>query len=53
MYDDNGSEQGPPGTFETYRAEGDILYKNGDYKKANESYTIVSYFSCFKIRSIL
>ncbi|ELT90815.1 hypothetical protein CAPTEDRAFT_148055 [Capitella teleta] len=34
------SEQGPPGTFESYRAEGDLLYKNANYTKAAECYTI-------------
>ena len=42
MYgEDNGSE-GPRGTFEIYRAEADSLYKQGEYRKAIESYTIVS-----------
>ena len=39
--DDNGSD-GPKGTFEIYRAEADSLYKQGEYRKAIESYTIVS-----------
>jgi len=39
MYDDAGSEQGPRGTFETYRAEGEGLYKNGEYRKAIDSFT--------------
>lgn len=38
MYDEEGSDQGPRGTFETYKAEGDNLYKQGEYKKAIESY---------------
>jgi len=41
MYDDNGSD-GPKGTFEIYRAEADSLYKQGEYRKAIESYTTVS-----------
>ena len=41
MYEE-GSDTGPRGTFEIYRAEGDSLYKNGDYRKAIESYTTVS-----------
>jgi hypothetical protein len=41
MYDEE-SEQGPPGTFESYRAEGDLLYKNANYTKSVECYTIVS-----------
>ncbi|XP_045209330.1 outer dynein arm-docking complex subunit 4-like isoform X2 [Mercenaria mercenaria] len=40
MYgDDNGSE-GPRGTFEIYRAEADSLYKQGEYRKAIDSYTL-------------
>ncbi|KAL4228994.1 Tetratricopeptide repeat protein 25 [Mactra antiquata] len=40
MYgEDNGSE-GPRGTFEIYRAEADSLYKQGEYRKAIESYTL-------------
>ncbi len=42
MYQDDNSEGGPRGTFETYRAEGDTLYKNCAYTKAIESYTTVS-----------
>ena len=42
MYDDAGSEQGPRGTFESYRAEGEGLYKNGEYRKAIDSFTTVS-----------
>lgn len=39
MYD-NDSEGGPKGTFEIYKAEADTLLKQGDYRKAIESYTI-------------
>ncbi|XP_076455502.1 outer dynein arm-docking complex subunit 4-like [Babylonia areolata] len=39
MYD-NESEGGPKGTFEIYKAEADTLLKQGDYRKAIESYTI-------------
>ncbi|CAH1774091.1 unnamed protein product [Owenia fusiformis] len=39
MYEDNNSEMGPKGTFETYRAEGDTLFKQGEYNKAIESYS--------------
>lgn len=39
MYDGEGSELGPRGTFESYRAEGDALYKNAEYRKAIESLT--------------
>lgn len=38
-YNDDGSEGGLKGTFEIYRAEGESLFKNGEYKKAIESYT--------------
>ena len=41
MYD-NESDAGPKGTFEIYKAEADTLLKQGDYKKAIESYTVVS-----------
>ena len=41
MYD-NESDSGPQGTFEIYKAEADTLLKQGDYRKAIESYTIVS-----------
>lgn len=43
MYDgEEGSDQGPKGTYEIFRAEGDALFKQGNYKKAIESYTAVS-----------
>ena len=45
MYDDNASE-GPKGTFEIYRAEAESLYKQGEYRKAIDSFTIVSF--CFE-----
>lgn len=38
---EEGSDNGPKGTYEIYRAEGDALYKQGNYKKAIESYTMV------------
>lgn len=41
MYDGDESE-GPKGTFEIYKAEADSLFKQGEYKKAIDSYTIVS-----------
>ena len=34
---------GLPGTYEIYKAEADALFKNGDYRKAIESYTTVSF----------
>ena len=42
MFEETSDDLGPRGTFETYRAEGDALYKNGEYRKAIESYTTVS-----------
>ena len=42
MYDGDESE-GPKGTFEIYKAEADSLFKQGEYKKSIDSYTIVSY----------
>ena len=61
MYGDNGSaEEGPLGTFETYRAEGEQLYKNGEYRKAIESFSTVGALpvedgagSCFSLFSCL
>lgn len=41
MYDGDESE-GPKGTFEIYKAEADSLFKQGEYKKSIDSYTIVS-----------
>lgn len=40
MYDGDESE-GPKGTFEIYKAEADSLFKQGEYKKSIDSYTIV------------
>lgn len=39
-YEDDGvsSEGGTKGTYEIYKAEGDVLYKQGDYKKAIDSF---------------
>ncbi|XP_067686623.1 outer dynein arm-docking complex subunit 4-like [Haliotis asinina] len=39
MYEDDGSSEGPRGTFEIYKAEADALFKQGDYRKSIESYT--------------
>ena len=39
---DNASTAGPKSTFEAYRAEGDMLFKQQDFKKALESYDQVS-----------
>ena len=41
--DDEASEEGgPKSSFEVYRAEADMLFKNGQYRKAIESYSTVS-----------
>ena len=43
MYeDDEEQEEGPKSSFSTYLAEGDVLYKQGEYKKALDSYSLVS-----------
>ncbi|GFS05973.1 tetratricopeptide repeat protein 25 [Elysia marginata] len=41
MYGAGGDDdsEGLPGTYEIYKAEADALFKNGDYRKAIESYT--------------
>ena len=41
---DNVSSAGPKSTFEAYRAEGDMLFKQQEFKKALESYNLVSFF---------
>ena len=42
-YEDEEEEQGgPKSSFSTYLAEGDALYKQGEFKKAVESYSLVS-----------
>ena len=41
MYDDDEEqEEGPKSSFTTYLAEGDVLFKQGEYKKALESYNL-------------
>ena len=40
--DDEEEVEGPRSSFGTYFAEGDALYKQGEYKKALESYSLVS-----------
>ena len=41
-YDDDDEEQeGPRSSFGTYLAEGDTLFKQSEYKKALESYSLV------------
>ena len=43
MYEDGtSSEGGPKGSFENFKAEGDVLFKHGEFKKALESYNTVS-----------
>ena len=41
MDEDLGSEQGPRGTFESYKAEGELLFKLKQYRKAVEAFTTV------------
>ena len=41
-YEDEEEEiEGPKSSFGTYLAEGDALFKQGEYKKALESYSMV------------
>ena len=45
MYDDDEEqEEGPKSSFTTYLAEGDVLFKQGEYKKALDSYNLVRIF---------
>lgn len=39
MYGADDESDALPGTYEIYKAEADALFKNGDYRKAIESYT--------------
>ena len=42
-YDDDEDEiEGPKSSFGTYLAEGDALFKQSEFKKALESYSLVS-----------
>ena len=41
MYGDASSEGGPKGSFENFKAEGDVLFKQGECKKALESFNTV------------
>ena len=44
MYDDEEEqEEGPKSSFTTYLAEGDVLFKQGEFKKALDSYNLVYY----------
>lgn len=45
---DNASASGPKSTFEAYRAEGDMLFKQQEFKKALESYNQVSALQLWK-----
>ncbi len=43
MYDeDNSSEGGGKGSYEIFKAEGDVLYKKEEFQKALASYSTVS-----------
>ena len=49
-YDDDEDEiEGPKSSFGTYLAEGDALFKQSEFKKALESYSLVSFFYFFSI----
>ena len=43
-YEDEEEEvEGPKSSFSTYLAEGDALFKQGEFKKALESYSMVGF----------
>ena len=43
MYGGDGSSDGAPkGSFEIYKAEGDVLFKHGEFKKALDSFNTVT-----------
>ena len=42
MYGEGSSDDQPKGSFEIFKAEGDVLFKHGEYRKALESYNTVS-----------
>ncbi len=47
--DDSETEDGGPvATFQSYIAEGDILAKQGEFRKSIEAYSKVSEFNCFQ-----
>ncbi|RUS80645.1 hypothetical protein EGW08_011595 [Elysia chlorotica] len=50
MYGAGGDDEseGLAGTYEIFKAEADALFKNGDYRKAIESYTTVSFHGMFQ-----
>ena len=39
---EGSSEGGPKGSFENFKSEGDVHYKQNEYKKALGSYNMVS-----------
>ena len=44
--DDDEEQEGPRSSFGTYLAEGDALFKQSEYKKALESYSMVTTIIC-------
>lgn len=40
--DEEEEQEAPRSSFGTYLAEGDVLFKQGEYKKALESYSLVN-----------
>ena len=44
-YDDS-SEGGPKGSFENFKAEGEVLFKQQEYKKALDSFNTVCQQNC-------
>jgi len=55
MYD-GSSEGGPAGSFENFKSEGDVLFKQGEYKKALDSFNTAlelktGDFNCLVARS--
>ena len=43
MYNGDGSSDGQArGSYEIFKAEGDVLFKQGEFKKALESFNTVS-----------
>lgn len=39
---DGSSEGGPKGSFENFKAEGEVLFKHHEYKKALDSFNTVN-----------
>lgn len=55
-YEDEEEEvEGPKSSFSTYVAEGDGLFKQGEFKKSLESYSMVGrlFYSCLKQIQVL